>query len=300
LGYIIEDSVMRVSLLEKFKDYKNLDYLFPLKMTSLQEHSDHILLTSDSQTLIKTKLLIAADGAESWVRHQMGIELKTWDYRHTAIVTTVQTELPHHAVARQCFLPTGPLAFLPLDDSHTSSIVWSVTPEYAAELLSLDDMTFATQLAKAFDHTLGAVTSVTARQAFPLHMRHAKHYVRERVALIGDAAHTVHPLAGQGVNLGLLDAATLAEVIVDAHKKNRSFSSLATLRRYERWRKGDTLSMLAVVETLKHLFASENTSVKYLRNTGLNITNKMTFLKECIANHALGNRSDLPMMAQCP
>lgn len=298
LGYIVEDSVMRVSLLEKFKDYSNLDYIPSVRMTALQEHSDHVLLTTDQQKLLKTKLVIAADGAESWVRQQAGIELKTWDYRHVAIVATVQTELPHDAIARQRFMSTGPLAFLPLSESNMSSIVWSATPEYAAELLSLEDMAFAAKLAEAFGHKLGNIKTVSARHSFPLRMRHAKNYVRERIALIGDAAHTVHPLAGQGVNLGLLDAATLAEVIMDAHKKNRSFSSLATLRRYERWRKGDTLAMLAMVETLKHLFASELKSIQYLRNAGLSITNKMAFLKECIASHALGKRQDLPVLAQ--
>jgi 2-octaprenylphenol hydroxylase len=298
LGYIIEDNVMRISLLERFKHYDHLNYLHPLQIVSLQEKSDAILLETDHQQIIKTKLLIAADGAESWVRSAAGIELKTWDYKHTALIATVQTEKPHQETARQCFLPGGPLAFLPLAEINTSSIVWSVSANEAADLVSLNDVDFCKKLADAFLHTLGAIVSVSKRQSFPLHMRHAKQYVRDHMALVGDAAHTVHPLAGQGVNLGLLDAAALAEVITNAVNKNRHFESIAILRRYERWRKGDTVAMLAMVETLKHLFASEHKFIQYLRSTGLNMTNRLAFLKHYIANYALGKRGDLPEMAK--
>lgn len=315
LGYIIEDNVMRISLLERFKHYTNLDYLYPLNIISSEKQGDYyllkveqkpfydnssvehpILLETDQQT-IKTKLLIAADGGDSWVRDAAGIELKTWDYDHTAIIATVQTHLSHDSIARQCFLPTGPLAFLPLADKHTSSIVWSVTKDTCTHLLSLNDADFSKQLAEAFENTLGPIISISKRHSFPLRMRHAKQVVCEGLALIGDAAHTIHPLAGQGVNLGLLDAAALAEVIIHADKKNRNFASLSTLRRYERWRKGDTVTMIAMVEALKHLFASEHKLIQYVRSAGLNMTNRLAFLKHCMANYALGRRSDLPSMA---
>jgi 2-octaprenylphenol hydroxylase len=297
LGYIVEDDILRTSLLERFKEHANLTLLCPLKIISLTQHSDHIVLKTNNDELIKTSLLIAADGAESWTRRELGIELKTWDYQHTAIIATVETELPHRAVARQCFLPTGPLAFLPLPNPHQCSIVWSVTPDKAAALLDLNDITFCKTLAEAFEYQLGAITSSTARQWFPLKMRHAKQYVGERFALIGDAAHTVHPLAGQGVNLGLLDAVTLAEVVNEAHRKQRDFASHATLRRYERRRKSDTIAMIGMVEFLKRLFAVENTSVKYVRNMGLRLTNRLSPFKNAIANYAVGKRNDLPRIA---
>jgi 2-octaprenylphenol hydroxylase len=255
-------------------------------------------LNTSAQQVIQTQCLIAADGAESWVRQQVGIQLKTWAYQHTAIVTTVQTELPHAATARQRFLATGPLAFLPLSDPYRSSIVWSVTPEYAEKLMALSVAEFDVALATAFAHQLGAVQMITERHAFPLRMRHAQQYVRPRIALLGDAAHTIHPLAGQGVNMGLLDAATLAEVMITACRKQRDFASLATLRRYERWRKGDTLAMLAAIEALKHLFASELPPVQCLRNVGLNLTNRLPWLKQFLTDYALGKRGDLPSMAR--
>jgi 2-octaprenylphenol hydroxylase len=297
LGYIIEDSVMRASVFEMMKQYINIDFLCPVKIAALQEKSDGIELTTSDQQLITTKLLIGADGADSWVRKEAKIALTSWDYKHTAIVATVETELPHQATARQRFLPTGPLAFLPLKDPCHCSIVWSVVPDYAAYLLSLDENTFCKTLAVDFAYQLGNIKIVGERYHFPLHMRHVKNYVKPHLALVGDAAHTIHPLAGQGVNLGLLDAATLAEVIIDAYNKGREFASFATLRRYERWRKGDTLTMLAMVEGLKRLFGSDKSSLQKIRSVGLTAVNRLPFLKKLLANYALGKREDLPRLA---
>jgi len=296
LGFIVEDDVIRMCLLDHFKQYNNLDFLHPIHLLSLEKKTSGIELKTHSH-VIKAKLLIAADGAESWIRQQLGIELATRDYQHTAIITTVQTELSHQATARQNFLSTGPLAFLPLENQNQCSIVWSVTHDYAAELLALNDDAFNDVLSSAFEFRLGHVTSIVPRQSFSLKMRHAKHYVGENYALIGDAAHTIHPLAGQGVNLGLLDAGTLADVVSNAWKKNRNFASHATLRQYERWRKRDTLTMLRMVDAIKYLFSSEKKSLFYLRNAGLNIVDRMSFVKSFIANYALGKRGDLPSIA---
>ncbi len=300
LGYIIEDSVIRKSLQEQFQFYQNIDFLCPVSVTILKEKANHIELMTNDQKTIEAKLLIGADGADSWVRAHANIEFKNSDYAHTAIVATVTTELSHQATAWQRFLPTGPLAFLPLHDPHHCSIVWSAEHDYATHLLSLDDDSFCNRVNVEFANKLGDITAVTKRYHFPLRMRHVKNYVRPHLALIGDAAHTIHPLAGQGVNLGLLDAAALAEVIVDAYKKNRDFASFATLRRYERWRKGDTFAVLTLVEGLKQLFGSDKKSLQQIRNVGLNLVNRASLVKKLLAHYALGKRSDLPKLASIP
>lgn len=298
LGYIIEDNVIRSSLLESIVDATSVHLFAPCNLVSLQENSDGMLLSTEDGNQLQARLVIAADGGNSWVREQVEIELQSWDYEHQAIVATVQTVLPHHLTARQRFLSTGPLAFLPLLDEHECSIVWSTSPAHAKELLALNDAAFQKVLAGAFDYQLGDIAAVSQRYSFPLTMRHAKKYVKERLALIGDAAHTIHPLAGLGVNLGLLDAVSLAEVIVDALTKNRDFASVSTLRRYERWRKGDNVAMLAFVEGIKYLFASDATAIKSMRNIGLNVTNQMHFLKEFFVKYAVGNRGDMPILAR--
>ncbi|MDA8561598.1 UbiH/UbiF/VisC/COQ6 family ubiquinone biosynthesis hydroxylase [Gammaproteobacteria bacterium] len=297
LGYIIENNVISSSLLDKFSYYSNISYFRPVKLTQLEEFDDKIVLTCEDNTLIDAKLVIAADGFDSWVRKASNIEIKTHDYQHTALVATVNTSLSHQNTARQRFLPSGPLAFLPLKNNFLSSIVWSASHDYARDLMMLSDDDFKDELAKQFDYALGDIIDVSKRFSFPLRMRHAKNYVKNRIALVGDALHTIHPLVGQGVNLGLLDAASLAEVIIDAYTKNRDFSSISTLRRYERWRKTDTLAMLSMVDLLKRLFENKNAGVAYARNVGLNFTNQIPWIKHFIAHYALGKRGDLPLMA---
>lgn len=293
LGFIIEDAVMRTSLIEAAGECAQLEIIPSLKLIEIREQNQGVEVIAEGNQNFFGKLVIAADGAHSWVREKCGIDLKTWDYDQTAIVATVKTESTHQQTAWQRFLTTGPLAFLPLQNNLSCSIVWSATHEQAQCLLQLNDEEFCNQLEKAFESQLGSIVEISQRYHFPLRMRHAKNYVRERLALIGDAAHTIHPLAGQGVNLGLLDAACLVEVIMDALKKQRNFSSFSTLRRYERWRKSDNTAMQMMVQA----FVSEKKSLKIARTAGLNLTEQVSLLKNFFVNYALGKRNDLPAMA---
>jgi 2-octaprenylphenol hydroxylase len=300
LGYIIEDDIVRTHLLKKFSQHPNIDFLCPVRLHSMHEKTDCIELTLNDKKIVRTHLLIGADGANSWVRTQANIAVTEHEYGHTAITAIVKTQLAHQFTARQCFLTQGPLAFLPLTDPHHCAVIWSAATDFADHLLTLDDAGFCDRLKQSFAQYLGEIIHITPRRHFSLRMRHAKNYVRTRLALIGDAAHTLHPLAGQGVNLGLLDAASLAEVIITAHQKGRDFASLETLRRYERWRKGDTLTMLALVAGLKNLFASEKPWVRQLRGTGLNITDHFPWGKNFLTRYAIGKRDDLPTLADGP
>lgn len=298
LGWIIENRVIQYALLERVRRRPAVDLLCPAALEAAQPlpETGWRVHLSDGRDFA-TRLLIGADGAQSKVRQLAGIDTSGWDYDQKAVVGNVRTAEPHQETAWQRFLPTGPLAFLPLYDGRCS-IVWSTTPAQADSLLALDESAFAEALAKAFDQRLGAIIEVGPRGAFPLRRQHAHAYVKPGLALIGDAAHVVHPLAGQGVNLGLLDAATLAEVILDALAAGQDFASFKTLRRYERWRKGDNLLMLAVMDGFKRLFGNSSPPVRLLRNIGLNLTDAAEPLKNLITRRAMGLAGDLPRLAR--
>lgn len=287
LGHIIENRVITRALTQRVEQLDNVHLFCPAKPIQLAQENSIIQLELEDGNILETTLVIGADGANSWVRQQASIETTTRDYNQRAVVTTVKTSLPHQETAWQRFLPTGPLAFLPLTDNY-SSIVWSTTPEQAQELLDLDDKEFKSALANAFDHKLGDITELGHRAAFPLKGQHAKHYVKPHLALVGDAAHTIHPLAGQGVNLGFADINTLAEVILEDQKNGKAIGSLKALRRYERSRRGDNLLMLESMGAFKTLFSNENTGLSKLRNLGLSITNKVAPAKQLFMRHAMG------------
>jgi 2-octaprenylphenol hydroxylase len=298
LGWIIENRVIQYALLERVRQSSEIELLCPAALETAQPLAEtgwRVRLHDGRE--FTTRLLVGADGASSRVRQLAGIDTGGWNYDQQAVVGNVRTTEPHQETAWQRFLPTGPLAFLPLHDGRCS-IVWSTTPEQAGALLALDESAFAEALADAFDQRLGSIIEVGPRGAFPLRLQHAYAYVKSGLALIGDAAHVVHPLAGQGVNLGLLDAATLAEVILDALNAGRDFASFKTLRRYERWRKGDNLLMLAVMDGFKRLFGNPLPPVRLLRNAGLNLTDAAGPLKNLIARRAMGLEGDLPRLAR--
>jgi 2-octaprenylphenol hydroxylase len=298
LGWIIENRVIQFALLERVQQLPAVELLCPATLDTAQalENGCWRVCLSDGREFT-TRLLVGADGAQSRVRQLAGIETSGWSYDQTAIVANVRTAEPHQQTAWQRFLPTGPLAFLPLADGRCS-IVWATPPEQADALLALNEAEFAEALAEAFDQRLGAIVEVGHRAAFPLRLQHARAYVQPGLALIGDAARVIHPLAGQGVNLGLLDAATLAEVVLDAVAAGHDFGSLKVLRRYERWRKGDNLLMMGMMDGFKRLFGNGLPPVRLLRNIGLNLTDTAGPLKNFIARRAMGLAGDLPRLAR--
>lgn len=231
------------------------------------------------------KLLIAADGGRSHIRELMQMPAQGWSYEQLGIVTTVRTERPHENTAWQRFLSTGPVAFLPLSDGRCS-IVWSVERGWAEQLLALGDEAFCTALTEASQACLGAVVDAEPRLSFPLRFAHARDYVSERVALIGDAAHVIHPMAGQGANLGWADAQALGQLLSTA-RPERKFG-LRTLRRYERQRQAANLEMLAVTEGLHRLYGQSVPALQAIRNLGLGWVNDWAAIKRKLTHQALG------------
>ena len=221
-----------------------------------------------------------------------------WDYGHHAIVASIRTELPHNATARQVFLSDGPLAFLPLFEKDLCSIVWSVPPAKAQTLLEGDKIQFERSLTAAFDGKLGMCTLESEPQAFPLRMRYARHFARHRLVLAGDAAHTIHPLAGQGVNLGFLDAAAIIETLSELKAKGKDIGDYANLRPLERWRKADALEMIAAMEGFKRLFEGSNPLKKALRDLGLNLVDNLSPVKTLFMQQAMGNKTRLPELCK--
>ncbi|MBN4075922.1 UbiH/UbiF/VisC/COQ6 family ubiquinone biosynthesis hydroxylase [Gammaproteobacteria bacterium AH-315-E17] len=295
LGHIVENSVIIKALDEALGQQVAIKQFEGVPVSRYQAQRDNHILTLADGTEIHGKLIIAADGANSFIRQAAEFDVKAWSYEHQAIVTTVRTELSHNFTASQCFLTSGPLAFLPLLDGASgreaqfySSIVWSCESEKAQRLMDMDQATFHVALQEAFESRLGAIQESSKRIAFPLWQRHATSYVKPGLALIGDAAHTVHPLAGQGVNLGLLDAECLCKVIRQALDKGEGFSSEQVLSRYQRQRKGHNLSMMTLMEAFKRGFGSDDLMLRWMRNVGLTFVDKARPIKHQLMKKVMG------------
>ncbi|WP_417697824.1 FAD-dependent monooxygenase [Psychromonas sp.] len=294
LGYIVENTNLQQALLASVQKQANVSFFCPDALQNMAIGDGEAWLTLESGKQLTSKLVVAADGANSWVRQQLNIPLTQWDYQHNAIVATIKTGEPHQACARQIFTAQGPLAFLPLYDQQTSSIVWSLPPEQASLLMALDDQAFNQVLARTFDNRLGLCEVQGKRHSIPLTMRYARDFAKHRVALIGDAAHTIHPLAGQGVNLGLLDAACLAEEILKQVEQGNDIGLYQNLRHFERWRKTEATEMIASMELLKQLFDGDNPVKKVLRDAALLIADTISPLKKQFIKQAMGVNGHKP------
>ncbi len=297
LGHIVENVLTQTALYDRVAVANNIQLFNPAAIAELRpQRSDRLELLLEDGRRIATRLLVGADGAGSAVRQAADIACERVGYGQVAIVGVIRCQRPHGQVARQRFLPGGPLALLPLADGRCS-IVWSVPEGEHERLLGLSPEHFCAELTAASDAMLGEVLTVGERAGFALARQHAERYIAPRVALIGDAAHTIHPLAGQGINLGLLDAASLAQVIEQAAASGRDIGSMAVLRRYERWRKGENLLMQRAMDGFHLLFANRNPLLVGLRGLGLELTQRLPPVKMLYMHYAMGTGGDLPALA---
>jgi len=287
LGHILEARVIEKALLDVLDELPCVQHFCPASVTAFNELEDRQQVELEDGRMLSAGLLVGADGKHSRVRDHAGIHARVSDYGQQALVAVVTTERSHEETAWQRFLPTGPLAFLPLADGR-SSIVWSASSERAEQLLKLDATDFCAELGLAFDRRLGTITACGERVLFPLQRQYAEHYVAARIALVGDASHVIHPLAGQGVNLGLKDVRELADTLRDARGRNRDIGSLSVLRRYERARKGDNMAMMLAMDGFKYLFGSPVAPLRWARNLGLNLVDGAQPLKNQIMRSAMG------------
>jgi len=302
LGHIVENAVTLAALNRQVIDHPNVSTFFNVRLQALQRattgtsKADWLVLSDGRQ--LQAPLIVAADGATSLLRDMAGIEVVSDDMHQDAVVTTVLCAKPHGGTARQAFIDGRPLAFLPLTvggDDRYCSIVWSTTPDHAAELSQLSEEALGGVLGDAFGQRLGRVTVCDKAHRFPLVQRHARHYVQPHLALVGDAAHSIHPLAGQGVNLGLMDAAVLAEEVVQAWQRGAPWGEMSTLKRYERRRRFDNSAMLGLMKGFKVLFGSHDPALTLARNLGMSGMNQLVPLKRVLMRQATGERGRLPL-----
>lgn len=297
LGTIVENRILQLALLERLISFDNVDLIMPVQVEKIDYSPGASLLElSDGRQLV-ARLLVAADGGDSPVRQQAGLSVMRRDYNQHALVATVETAYPQQDITWQQFTPAGPRAFLPLS-GHYGSLVWYDRPETIAQLKSLSHSDLLQAFQQSFPRALGEVTQLLERGSFPLRSQHALQYVKEGVALTGDAAHMINPLAGQGVNIGLLDAAQLAEVLLEGKGAGCHPGDLTILKRYEKKRKAHNLLMLQSMDFFYHLFGNDILPLKLARNAGLGLADKLKPAKRKVIAFAMGLEGDLPALAK--
>jgi 2-octaprenyl-6-methoxyphenol hydroxylase len=301
-GWIIENRAVRVGLLKRLAEIAAVTHLPGTRVREIAFEGSFNVVTLEDGTLIRARLVIGADGRTSAVRRMAGIATQELGYKHSAIVCTVTHERPHDGVAHEHFLPVGPFAMLPMTDDaegrHRSSIVWTEDPRIIPMLLGLSDDELGGEIERRFGPTLGRIRPVGPRFNYPLKMILASTYIREGLALAGDAAHGMHPIAGQGFNMGVRDVAVLSEVLVDAWRGGADLGSLNVLEHYARWRRFDNLMMLVVTDGLTRLFSNDIGPIRLARDIGFFLFNKAKPLKRLAMRHAMGIVGTLPRLVR--
>ncbi|TWA69209.1 2-octaprenyl-6-methoxyphenol hydroxylase /2-octaprenyl-3-methyl-6-methoxy-1,4-benzoquinol hydroxylase [Azospirillum brasilense] len=294
-GWILDNKDMRRALFARAKELPGLHHLAPAQAVSIERTRAGATVTLADGRVVKARLVVGADGRRSLARESAGIKLRTWAYDQTAIICTIRHSEPHNGVAVEHFLPNGPFAVLPMTGNR-SSIVWSEKRSLVDMYLKLPEDQFIDELTRRSGGYLGDIELVTRRDAWPLSVLLAERFIAERVALIGEAAHAIHPIAGQGLNLGLRDVAALAEVIVDAHRLGLDVGSPEVLARFQRWRRFDTVLLAVVCDGLVHLFSNNIPPIKLARDVGMAVVNRLPPLKRFFMRHAMGVVGELPRM----
>ena len=297
LGYIVENRHIRRALFAAAARLDRLQLLAPSEVVSLTRDRSGVEARLKGGGAVRARLAVAADGRISALRKGAGIAVTTWRYPQVGIVCTVAHERPHHGIAHERFLPAGPFAILPMTGDR-SSLVWTERADLAPTMTALGEADFNAEMARRFGDFLGWVEVVGGRWSYPLGLVHAERYVAERLALVGDAAHAIHPIAGQGLNLGLRDAAALAEALIDDRRLGLDIGAAGALERYQRWRRFDSLVLMAVTDGLNRLFSNDVEPLRLARDVGLAMVNRAVPLKRLIMRHAMGTLGRLPRLVR--
>ncbi|THD76600.1 2-octaprenyl-6-methoxyphenyl hydroxylase [Thalassobius vesicularis] len=293
MGFMLEDRFLRRALSEAMAENPLITVLEGETVTAQTVDQTGVTLTLASGTTLRGRLLVGADGRRSGTAERAGIKRTGWDYGQTALVCAIEHDLPHHGIAHQFFMPPGPLAILPLP-GNMSSIVWSETHENAAHIHALSDEDYIQVLRPRFGDFLGNIRLVGKRFTYPLNLTLANSFTAERLALVGDAAHGMHPIAGQGLNAGLRDVAALAHVITHAQRRGEDYASELVLDRYREWRRFDTATLAVTTDLTNKLFSNDNPFLRLARNIGMGAVNALPSLRRTFIREAAGLNGDLP------
>ena len=296
MGFMLEDRFLYAAFLAAMQADANITLLSGETVVAQAVDAQGVSVTLESGRVLTGHLLVGCDGRGSGVAMRAGIRRQGWGYGQTALVTAIHHERDHEGTAHQFFMPSGPLAILPLPGGHHSSIVWSETDAAAAAIQALDDTGYLAALRPRFGDFLGQISLAGARFTYPLSLSLAERFVADRVALVGDAAHGVHPIAGQGLNLGLRDVAALAEVLICAHRRGEDIGSAVALEEYQRWRRFDATSLALGMDGVNRLFSNNNPLLRLGRDLGMGVINALPGLRRGFIRQAAGLQGDLPRL----